>query len=85
MTLRKEKMLITSIFSFSQDVFYPYQNKFEVLSHILSSVNAFNLDKSKILSFGKELILYLVKDFLLTMFSEIVICMVFNPLPEDKF
>ena len=30
----KEKMLVTSIFSFSQNVFYTSQNKFQFLSHI---------------------------------------------------
>ena len=29
----KEKMLVTSIFSFSQSVFYPSQNQFQILSH----------------------------------------------------
>ena len=30
----KEKMLVTSIFSFSQNVFYPFKLKFQFLSHI---------------------------------------------------
>ena len=30
----KEKVLVTSIFSFSHKVFYPYQSKFQFLSHI---------------------------------------------------
>ena len=30
----KEKMLVTSIFSFSHHVFYPSQNKFQFFSHI---------------------------------------------------
>ena len=50
-------MLVTSIFSFSRNVFYRSQNKFQV-TFDLSSANAFNLDKSKILSFGKELTKY---------------------------
>ena len=50
----KEKMLVTSIFSFSRNVFYPSQKEFLCLSHIyLSSAKASNLDKSKILLFGK--------------------------------
>ena len=57
-TLRvKEKMLVTSIFSFSHNVFYPSQNKFQFsVTCILSSSTAFNLDQSEML-FGKELIL----------------------------
>ena len=40
------------IFSFSKNVFYPFQHKFQFLvTNILSSTNAFNL--SKILSFGQ--------------------------------
>ena len=30
----KEKMLVTSIFSFSHNVFYPFQNKFQFFSHV---------------------------------------------------
>ena len=53
--LEKEKMLVTSIFSFSQNVFYPSLNKFQFFhSHFFSSANAFNLDQFKVLSFGKE-------------------------------
>ena len=48
-------MLVTSIFSFFQNVFYPFRNKFQV-TFILLSAKAFNLDQSKIL-FGKELTL----------------------------
>ena len=49
-------MLVTSIFSFSQNVFYPSQNKFHFsVTFFFSSANAFNLDQSKILSFGKEI------------------------------
>ena len=55
-------MLLTSIFSFSHNVFYPFQKKFPFFCHIyfviLLSANAFNLDQPKILSFGKELTLY---------------------------
>ena len=47
---KKEKILVTSIFSFSHNVFYPIQNTF-----IVSSANALNMDWSEILSFGKEL------------------------------
>ena len=56
---KKEKMLVTSIFSFSHHAFYPFLNKFKILSHILLlSANAFNLDQSKILSFSKYLIAF---------------------------
>ena len=49
-------MLVTSIFSFSHNVFYPFQNEFHFFSHIFFVVcKSFNLDQSKILSFGKEL------------------------------
>ena len=53
----KAKILVTSIFSFSQNVFCPFRHKFQFLSHIffLSCAKAFNLDWFKILSFGKEL------------------------------
>ena len=43
-------MLVTSIFSFSHNVFYLSKNTFDMLS-----ANAFNLDKSGNLLFGKEL------------------------------
>ena len=53
----KREMLVIKIFSFSHNVFYPFKNKFQFFSHLfLSSANAFNLDQSKISSFGKELI-----------------------------
>ena len=49
-------MLLTSIFTFSHNVFYPSQKEFLLLSmYILLSANAFNLDHSKSLSFSKEL------------------------------
>ena len=49
-------MLITSMFSFP-DVFYPSLNKFQffLITSILLSANALNLDRTKILSFGKDL------------------------------
>ena len=58
----KERMLVTSIFSFSHNVFYPSQQRFlpyqrernNLFSEfILSSAHAFNLDQSKILPFGR--------------------------------
>ena len=53
-------MLVTSIFFFSPNVFYLIQNKFcHLMAFKSSSVNAFNLDCSKLLSFSKELNLYL--------------------------
>ena len=49
-------MLITRTFSYSHNVSYPSINKFLFLSHFyFSSATGFNLDKSKILLFGKEL------------------------------
>ena len=55
----REKMLVTSIFSFSHIVFYPFyplRHKFQFwVTFILSSANAFNLDQSKTLLFDKEL------------------------------
>ena len=53
----KEKMIVTSIFSFSHHAYYPSQKKkinFSVASIFLSA-NAFNLHQSEILSIGKEL------------------------------
>ena len=51
-----EKMLVTSIFSFSHNVSYSSQHKFQFLSrYYLSSANALNLDWFKIFPFGKEL------------------------------
>ena len=47
---KKVKMLVTSISSFSHNVFYPIQNNFHFsVTLILLSANAFNLDQSKIL------------------------------------
>ena len=49
-------MLVTGIFSFSHNIFYPFPEiifSFSAMS-ILLSANAYNLDKSKNLSFGKE-------------------------------
>ena len=51
-------MLVTSIFSFSYNVFYPSQNKLQFLSNIdfvVCKINAFNLDQSTIFSFDKDL------------------------------
>ena len=48
----KKKMLVTSIFFFSHNVFYPVKVTFN-----LSSANAYSLGKLKILSSGKGLIL----------------------------
>ena len=50
MLWEKEKMLVTSIFSFSHNVFY--QRKFAARTK-LSSANAFNWDKAKNVSFSK--------------------------------
>ena len=47
-----KKMLETSIFFFSYNVFYPSQNNLNIqLAFILSSANALNLFLSKILGF----------------------------------
>ena len=52
----KEEMLETSIFSLFHNVFDPSQAKLQFLfTFIVSSANAFNVDQSKILLFGKEL------------------------------
>ena len=53
--VRKEKKnLETSIFSFSVNVFYPSQNKFQLsFTFYLLSADAFNLDQSESLSCGK--------------------------------
>ena len=52
----KEKILVTSIFSFSHNVFYPSQHKYQFFTNIYLCrlQNAFNLDQSENLSFGKE-------------------------------
>ena len=73
-------MLVTSIFSFSHYVFYPFgkKNLILLIEFNLSSVNAFNLDKYRILSSGKELwgIWHtLLAPWLITMIKS------FNPLP----
>ena len=50
-------MLVTSIFSFSHHVFYPSQTTFNFSGTIiLLSANAFNLNLSKLVSFGELLI-----------------------------
>ena len=50
-------MLVTSIFSFSHNVFYPVGESEIIISiiFIMSSANAFILDHSKFPLFGKEL------------------------------
>ena len=65
-TLReKEKMLVTSIFSFSHNVFDPIKHKEVIIlaNFILLSANASNLDQSGVLSFGKELTFYQMTNF----------------------
>ena len=53
--VEKGKILVISIFSFSQNIFNPSQNNFSFsVTYILSSANALNLDQSEILS-GKGL------------------------------
>ena len=52
----RQCFLVASILSFSHNVFYPIQNKFQYLvTLILSSANAFNLDQPENLSFDKDL------------------------------
>ena len=52
----KQKMLVTSIFCFSHNVFYPSQKEFLFWSYIyLVICKYFQLDQSENLSFGKEL------------------------------
>ena len=52
----KEKLLVTSNFSFSHNVFYPLRELSVISSNLkLSSANSFNLEESKMLSFGKGL------------------------------
>ena len=47
-------MLVTSIFSFSHNVFYPMTDTWMFwVTLILLSVIAFNLDKAKCLVYGK--------------------------------
>ena len=51
-------MLVTSIFSFSHNVFIPIKDKIIIIlvNYILLSANAFYLDQPRILSVGKKLI-----------------------------
>ena len=49
----KEKMLVTSIFSYAHNVFYHFQIEFQFFSN--KNVVVFKLDQSTILLFGKEL------------------------------
>ena len=56
----KEKMLVTSIFFFSKNVFYSIKDRNDhYVTFILSSANAFNLDKVRFLSSGNGLKQYL--------------------------
>ena len=53
---KKEKMLVTSIFFFSHNVFYPLKtNSYFSATFILLYANAFNFDQSKNFLLGKEL------------------------------
>ena len=58
----KEKMLITSIFSTMFSTI-PEPNLNFSFTSILSSANAFNMDRSKILSVSKEFTLFKTTDF----------------------
>ena len=66
----KEKMLVTIIFSFSHNVFNPFREKFDHLSHTeivvrksfkfgMSSAKALNLENAKIFLYGKGLTIFL--------------------------
>ena len=52
----KEKMLVTSIFSFSPQCFLPFPKQISIFdTHLNCGLqNALNLDRSKILSFGRD-------------------------------
>ena len=55
---KKKKMLVTSIFFFSHDIFYPSKTNFSFLVTIfLSAAVAFNLDQSRKLFLDNELTL----------------------------
>ena len=54
----KDNMLLISIFSFLHNAFCPYKLHNFLCHTLLSSTNAFSLDKSKIMSLRKELSLY---------------------------
>ena len=69
MTLWKmEKMLDTSMFSFSHNIFYPSKTKFEFFIHIhfVVCINAFNLGQFEYLWFAKSYM------------------HMYNPLPQNK-
>ena len=52
----KKKLLVTSNFSFSHSVFYPFGELSTISSKLkLSSTNAFSWEESKIMSFCKDL------------------------------
>ena len=52
-------MLATTIFPFSHNVLFPFQKRFQLLAKSnLLSADAFNLDQSKGLLFGKELSIF---------------------------
>ena len=60
--VRNEKLLV--IFIFSINIFYPINEKLHCVSKLkLSSANAFNLDKAKILSSAKEFTLKSMTQF----------------------
>ena len=53
-------MLVTSIFSFSHNVFHPLTDNILATFDMLPSVCAFRLNKSNILSFRKQLLIFIV-------------------------
>ena len=78
-------MLGTSIFSFFRNVFYIFQNKFSFsIPFNLLCANAFNLDWSQILLFGKSLKCSYCKEF---SFSHALLHSItkFNPFPNKAW
>ena len=70
-------MLVTNIISFSQHVSHTSTTKFQFLCHIFfSSINAFNLNWSEILSFSTVLKPEYIKSCIFTTLKR----MAFNPL-----
>ena len=64
---KKEKMLVTNIFSCSHIVFYSSETNTSIWpTYNSSSANTFNLDRAKILLYGKEL---KINGIILAMFS----------------
>ena len=66
----KEKLLVTSNFSFSHNIFYPFGKSSAISSNSrLSSANSFSLEESKLCHLGKGFAWLLNKDPDLTLFQ----------------